>query len=124
MDKSKNQIKLLANQVFKSKLKKLVIPVVSGQVSRNWNILHNHCTDQPVVHHLQFSQPPEGASSRLRRLGNNCPISIVGRYSKVPQDSIQDKQRDPNLYCHLTHTDFFSPVVVFPCDLKPQGREE
>ena len=54
------------------------------QVSRNWNTLHNHCSEQPVSLHLQFSQPPEGASSRLGRKGNNCPISIVGRHSKVP----------------------------------------
>ena len=39
-------------------------------------------TTHPSTHQMQSSQSLEGASSRLRRIGNSCITSIVGRYSK------------------------------------------
>ena len=88
---------------MKTKPRKLVVSVVKYQVSKNWNALQNYYLRWPVSHHLQFFQPPEGASSRLRKKGNNnCLISIVGRHSKGSSGSTQDNQRNPHFYCHLT----------------------
>ena len=61
------------------------ITAFQDQVSRNWNTLHTHyLKSNQVSHQMQSSQSPEGASSRLRRIGNSCITSIVGIYSKVP----------------------------------------
>ena len=117
-------MKLQVNQAFKQNISETSHFSCSGPGIKEFAYTTQPLSRMTSSHHLQFLQPQEEASSRLRRKGTNCLISIVGKHSKVPKDSIQDNQGNSHFYCHLTYTDFFTQVVEFSCDLIPQERQE